>query len=502
MEVKDGIIGVLIVALVGLAGGLGYVIISQGPTSTTLPNLPTGTTTTTTYESGLPDDWTTAPNSSYFLLNNQTQSGINITLGDILEQVIINEATEKYNFSTGIGVTTMYDPDTGIPVTGIYLTDFFDIYYTYFPGDIIFTSHEDDEGTSESLSISAYDLLDKTERKDTSEKMIIALAANKKWLQNSQFKDTWGDFTVIAEDTGSRVCNLKEINVTSNWTLTVEVDGIKKLELSPYNITNSPSHTYNYTYDRFDKWNYDREITGINLSKICEWAGVDENDNFEVKARAVDGWASPHGKPWRPGFTEDDVYNNIDYDSRYWDYVNSTDGFEEDDGHPLPASTVTNDMSIMIVYSQKLNDGEIDLSANPPYPTNPEWPEHKMVGMKHGPYIIAVPGRIRENFIWGIYKIEINTIPDVDFDYNDTQIATNDWVQFTFNGSLYYPTTNYTFSWFINCSTDGTPNVTGSNTTIDWQFTSAGNYTISLVVEDKFDGSEGVKTREDLIEVT
>ncbi|GAI63536.1 unnamed protein product, partial [marine sediment metagenome] len=56
MENKDIIIGILLIASVGLAGGLGFVLISSPPS-----------TETPTYLFGLPDDWSTAPNSSYFM---------------------------------------------------------------------------------------------------------------------------------------------------------------------------------------------------------------------------------------------------------------------------------------------------------------------------------------------------------------------------------------------------------------------------------------------------
>jgi hypothetical protein len=322
--------------------------------------------------------------------------------------------------------------------------------------------------------------------------VIIAIAANKEWLQDSPLKNTWGNFTLVAEGTGAKVCNLEEINVDNNWTLDVYLDEQFQFSLEPNNVT-ALQTKYNYSYDRDDFWNYNREVIGLNLSLICDWAGMNDSINFEVKARAADGWASPHGSSKRPGFTEDEVYYGLENDSRYWGYVNESETYP--DGVALPED-INDGKPIIIAYSQRLlGESNPDTGYE-----NPVWSEQQKMGIAHGPYTVIMPGGTRDKFVKWIYQIEINTIPDVDFDYNDTEISVNDWIEFSSNRSLYYPATNYTFSWFINSSTDGDPNITGS--TVEWQFTEAGNYTISLVVKDKFDGSEGVKTREELIEVT
>ena len=142
MKTKDLVIGILIIVATGLAGGLGFVVATWEPKTTTTPP---------TYLSGLPDDWSTAPNSTYLILNNQTQSNIHIYFEDILKAIEVYENAQPSAYDTGIELMTIIDPETSIPITGFSITDLFDEYYTYFPGDIEFTSPEDDFGQKNNL---------------------------------------------------------------------------------------------------------------------------------------------------------------------------------------------------------------------------------------------------------------------------------------------------------------------------------------------------------------
>ena len=154
MKTKDIIIGLLIIIATGLAGGLGFVVATWEPKTTTTPP---------TYFSGLPDDWTTAPNSTYLILNNQTHSNVKIYFEDILKAVKVYENTQASAYDTGIQLMTIIDPETNIPITGFSITDLFDQYDTFFPGDIEFASMEDDFGQRNVFSTSASQLLEKLE---------------------------------------------------------------------------------------------------------------------------------------------------------------------------------------------------------------------------------------------------------------------------------------------------------------------------------------------------
>jgi len=195
MENKDIALGILLIAAVGLAGGLGFILIAWEPKTT--PEVPT-------YLSGLPDDWSTAPNSSYIILNNQTHSNIIITLKDILQGIATYQSSQKGGYNTGIGFQTIIDPYTNIPITGISIPDLLDQYHTYFPGNIDFVS-ADGFGV---FSTSAPEIIEKLE--DAEEDLIIAIAANKQWLADSPLGDVYGNFSLVGEVMDSRIYNLEK----------------------------------------------------------------------------------------------------------------------------------------------------------------------------------------------------------------------------------------------------------------------------------------------------
>lgn len=392
MKSKDIIIGALLIISVGLAGGLGFILITWEPKTTSSP----------TYLSGLPDDWSSAPNSSYLILNNQTHSDIRVYFADILEAIDTYQNSQPNAFETGLEIKTIIDPDTNIPITGFSITDLFDEYHTYFPGEINFLSEEDVYGQRNIFSTSASDILEKVE--DGDETLMIAIAANKQWLADSPLGDKFGNFTLIGEGMDARIYNLEQINVLSNWTLDIYLDDVLKLSLHPNNITDaSYRYSYVYSYDRFDDWNINRYYAGVNLSMLCDWVGLNDSVDFELKAWAADNFAAPHGSSKKRGFNESEVYHGLEWDSTYWDYVNSTD--PGDPGVPLP--DVYDDLPIILAYELQIL-GEYDGTSTA---TNPPWPSKKMCGFAHGPYVLIVPGRVRSWQIKMINRIEIITNP-------------------------------------------------------------------------------------------
>lgn len=391
MKTKDVIIGILIIIATGLAGGLGFVVATWEPKTTTSPP---------TYLSGLPDDWSSAPNSTYLILNNQSHSNFKIYFEDILKAIEVYENAQASAYDTGIELMTIIDPETNIPITGFSITDLFDQYETYFPGDIEFASMEDDFGQRNVFSTSASQLLEKLE--DAEENIMIAIAANQQWLADSPLGEKYGNFTLLGEAMDARIYNLEQINVLSDWTLDIYVDDVLELSLDPTNITDlSYKYGYNYTYDRSDDWGMNRYYAGLNLSMLCDWVGLNDSIDFELKARAADGWAAPHG--FRRGLNQTEVYYGLDWDSYYWDYVNET--VSEPDGVPLP--NIYDDLPIILAYEIQIL-GESDGASTA---TNPPWPAKKMCGFGHGPYVLIIPGRTRSNQIKMINSIEITTNP-------------------------------------------------------------------------------------------
>ncbi len=392
MKSKDIIIGVLLIISVGLAGGLGFILITWEPKTTSPP----------TYLSGLPDDWSTAPNSSYLILNNQTHSDIKVYFEDILKAIDTYQNSQTNAYETGLEIKTIIDPDTNIPITGFSITDLFDEYNTYFPGEIHFLSEEDVYGQRNIFNTSASDILEKLE--DGDETLMIAIAANKQWLADSPLGDKFGNFTLIGEGMDARICNLEQINVLSNWTLDIYLDDELKLSLQPNNITDaSYKYSYIYSYNRSDDWSMNRYYAGVNLSMLCDWVGLNDSVDFELKAWAADNFAAPHGSSKKRGFTEIEVYHGLEWNSTYWDYVNSTD--PGDPGVPLP--DVYDDLPIILAYELQIL-GEYDGTSTA---INPSWPSKKICGFGNGPYVLMVPGRVRSWQIKMINRIEIITNP-------------------------------------------------------------------------------------------
>ncbi len=392
MKSKDIIIGVVLIISVGLVGGLGFILITWEPKTTSSP----------TYLSGLPDDWSTAPNSSYLILNNQTHSDIKVYFEDILKAIDTYQNSQPSAYETGLEIKTIIDPDTNIPITGFSITDLFDEYHTYFPGEINFLSEEDVYGQRNIFSTSASDILEKVE--DGDETLMIAIAANKQWLADSPLGDKFGNFTLIGEGMDARIYNLEQINVLSNWTLDIYLDDELKLSLQPNNITDaSYKYSYIYSYDRSDDWSMNRYYAGVNLSMLCDWVGLNDSVDFELKAWAADNFAAPHGSSKKRGFTEIEVYHGLEWNSSYWDYVNSTD--PGDPGVPLP--DVYDDLPIILAYELQIL-GEYDGTSTA---INPSWPSKKICGFGNGPYVLMVPGRVRSWQIKMINRIEIITNP-------------------------------------------------------------------------------------------
>lgn len=396
MKTKDVVIGILIIITTGLAGGLGFVVATWEPKTTTNPTNPP------TYLSGLPDDWSTAPNSTYLILNNQTDSNVKIYFGDILKAVQVYENAQSSAYDTGIGLMTIIDPETNIPITGISITDLFDQYHTYFPGDIEFASVEDDFGQRNIFRTSASQLLEKLY--DAEENIMIAIAANNQWLADSPLGEKYGNFTLLGQAMDAHIYNLEEINVLNNWTLDIYVDDVLELSLQPRNITDlSYQESYTYAYNRTDDWGMNRYYAGVNLSMLCDWVGLNASADFELKARAADGWAAPHGSSKRRGLIASEVYNGLPWNSTYWDYVNETT--MNPDGVPLP--DVYEDLPIILAYEIQVL-GEYDGTSTA---TNPAWPAMRTCGFGHGPYVLIIPGRVRSNQIRMINSIEITTNP-------------------------------------------------------------------------------------------
>ena len=396
IEGKDAVLGVLLIAVVGLSGGLGFVIIAN----------PFGTQTTTTQSPevslyGLPDDWSIAPNSSYFTLNNGTDT-LTIYLSDILEGAkVYLDGCEDWEKC--IAVQTVKDDLSGLWITGVDVLDVLAYYDTNFAGDMIFTSKEDSYGATEILNTSAYDLVGKMY--EDAEPVIIGIAANKTWLEASPIGSQCGNFSIFGQNMETSCKRLDTIEVLNNWTIDVIVNGVLNITLGPENLTNGVN-PINYSYIDTGWYNYNRTYWGTNISDIISYTGVDAYANFEVQFVASDGYKLPDPYSYRSPealYNKTEVMEHLPHDGshvialgNHTDNVNGT-GKDPSDGVPMAAT----DLRMCLVFAdQELGEGQY---GNP----DPAWPYRRYGGYRGGPYRLVVPGRIKARYLAHIKEIKI-----------------------------------------------------------------------------------------------
>ena len=384
MENKDIIIGILLIATVGLAGGLGFVLI------TSQPYQPPTEDPTDLF--GLPDDWSIAPNSSYFMLYNQTGASLTVTLKDILDGVALayeeqNAGGSEINeYKKVIYPYTFLEPSSGLYVTGVDILDILEAYDTNFGWDLKFTSNFGHE-----LDITTGDIITKMYEGDE-ESVIIVIAVNKKWLGESSLGKQWGNFSIVGEQMSSSIYDLKKIDVLSNWTVEVVVNGTVEYVIDPMNMTyNEYDDTYHY--DRDDWWSFNRHYWGRNISEIISHTSA-AGLNYTMRAWSVDGYASPRpfGGKKEVRYNNTEIENGILPPRESWDLINDTEV-------PMPLT----DLLMSLVYADQ------ELGETGQGITDPIWPYRKMCGYGRGPFYLIIPGRPRDTYISHVNRIEITT---------------------------------------------------------------------------------------------
>jgi len=350
---------------------------------------------------GLPDDWSTAPNSSYFTLNNGTDS-LTIYLSDILEGAkIYLDGCEEWEKC--IAVQTVKDDPSGLWITGVDVLDVLAYYDTNFAGDMTFTSIKDSYGAFEVLNTSAYDLVGKMYEDD--EPVIIGIAANKTWLEASPIGSQCGNFSIFGQNMETSCKRLNTIDVLNNWTVDVFVNGVLNITLGPENLTNGVS-PISYSYIDTGWYNYNRTYWGTNISDIVSYTGADSYSNFEVQFVASDGYKLPNPYSSRTPeslYNKTEVMEHLPHDGNnvialgnHTDNVNGT-GKDPSDGVPMAAT----ELRMALVFAdQELGEGLYD---NP----DPIWPYRKFGGYRAGPYRLVIPGRIKARYLAHVKEIKI-----------------------------------------------------------------------------------------------
>jgi len=400
MELKDGIIGALLIGMVALAGWIGFVYVNP-PTKTkieedtdyvylTPPQEPTDT--------GLPDDWSTAPNASYFVVNNGTTT-FNVSLGEILEYVAIGNVYDaKVEWRKRIcerrgDVITITDSVSGYSITGVDILKILNLWDTNFAGALECNSKNDD---TVKWSVDVKEMTTKMYA-DPKDSIILAVAANGQWLQDSPIGDYSGNFSIFGENMDVPLYNLQNITVTNNWTIDVYVNDVLELSLDPYNLTSNPT-SHDYYYADFDWWNYNRTYWGVNISNIVNYTSAKET-NYTLRFDIIDQIAPELSEPaynWTD--VEDHLYHNGTHmTGLYYDYVNGTGQDNETDGSRLPATN----LRICLMFKE---DRGLEYRESKGWYNN-DWP----YALNHGYpcYSIIVPGRIKRYYLNGVMAIRI-----------------------------------------------------------------------------------------------
>ena len=393
MDKKDLAIGILLIAVVGLSGGLGFMFIAGPDIFGPLPEEPTNLF-------GLPDDWSTAPNSSFFMLYNQTGDSIKVTLKDILDGVAlaIEEAAAGgpgiNEYKNIIYPYTFLDPSSGLYVTGVDLLDILEKYDTNFGWDLTISSN-----SGYTLNITTGDII--TNMYEGDNPYIVAIAANKEWLIESLLGSSWGNFTFLGKQYPSAIYDMNSVEVWSNWTVEVVINGTVEYVIDQNNMKLNQYDDI-YSYARDDWWTYNRHYWGRNISEIIShtFAG---SLNYTVRFWSADEWASP----WPFGGKKEPRYNNTHVETgiippypRWADgYLNDTADLVNITKVPLPET----DLLMALVYADQ-EFGESGQGI-----TDPVWPHWMMCGYHRGPFYVIIPGRPRESFLKYVTRIEITS---------------------------------------------------------------------------------------------
>ena len=384
MEKNDFFIGISLITVVVIAGVIGLSFILN-------PSQQQGEG----YK-GLPADWSTAPSDAYFMLDNQTHM-IKITLSDILEGVAL--AMEEDQDTSGSRINEYKDIIfcyqfyyNSHLVTGVDLLAVLEKFDTFYANTINLTA----KGQTEQEQVSSKNIIQKMYQ-GSEDPLVIAIAADGKWLAESPLGPTHGNFSIIGDDWNIECLNLEKVTVIDNWTVSVKVNGIEEFKIDPLNMTVN-EYSANYSYTRFDDWDYNRQYWGRNISEIISHTSAN-GKNYSLRVYAVDGVIGPE-EIYSP-------YDNFDVEEGINPPFISADRVNRSalnlNGVPLPST----DLRMCLVYKSQ-EFGECGTYGSP---CDPVWPYPKKLGYESGPFSLVVPGRPRGTYVKYIYLINITITP-------------------------------------------------------------------------------------------
>jgi hypothetical protein len=291
-------------------------------------------------------------------------------------------------------IITITDPVSGYAVTGVDILKILNLWDTNFAGGLECNSKNDD---TVKWSVDVKEMATKMYSDDIEEDIILALAANGQWLQDSPIGDYCGNFSIFGENVDVQLYNLQNITVTKNWTIDVYVNNILQLSLDPYNLTSNPT-SHDYYYADYDWWNYNRTYWGVNISNIVNYT-IAKGTNYTLRFEIIDQ-ITPGST--EPAYNWTDVeyhlkHNETHMSGAYFDYVNGTGQDNETDGVRLPATDLRmclafkEDRGFEYRKSRELYNDDYPYAINYGYPC----------------YSLVIPGRIKRYHLNGVMAINI-----------------------------------------------------------------------------------------------
>jgi len=387
MDKKDAFIGILAIVAVGLAGSLGYFIVAN-PLS--------GGSSTPVLNQGLPEDWSTAPNSSTFKLFDVHGVEYDISLGEILNgvQIYLDDlaAGSLSDWKNYYELTTIQDPVSGQYVTGVNILNILEEKGIYFAGDLKFAT-----GDSITRDIHTADIIAKSYAKSKTY-YVLVLAINQEWLQDSPYYSVMGNFSIMGLDPNDNFYNFNQVSVMNNWTIDLIVNGVLNSSLDAWDLIQDP-YTAVYQYESTSGWGANRQYWGKNVSEIIATAVAGQPD-YEVTFRAADGFVTPFWI-WEPPYNRSEVENGMYNNGTNViprsddDYVNATDTSL---GVPIPATNLIMNMAWKIQEFGETYNGIADAA----------WPVPKILSYSSGPFNVQIPGRNRANYAKWVTEIIID----------------------------------------------------------------------------------------------
>jgi len=227
--------------------------------------------------------------------------------------------------------------------------------------------------------------------------IIVAIAANKKWLGESPLAPFWGNFSFLGKQFPSIIYDLKSVEVMSNWTVEVSVNGTVEYTID---MNNMKENEYDdiYHYDRDDWWNFNRHYWGRNISEIISHT-LAFGLNYTVEFIATDGFATP----WPFGSKKEPLYNNTHIEEGITPPYPKLSGGTNDLINITEVPMLKSDLLMALVYADQ-EFGETGQGI-----TDPIWPYRRICGYHRGPFYVIIPGRPKNNYLGYVTQIKITS---------------------------------------------------------------------------------------------